>query len=366
MKDMYELLQDINIDIDDYEEIEVSELEKQRVKNHLRKSVKKKKRSWKKNSLIAVVILGLSITAVGLAFPTYASNIPIIGNIFASIDGEQYADFQKFSDEVGITKTSNGIAITINDAVFDGETVYLTFSIKSEQDLGETPIIEEFPTLNRRSGGGGYTINKISETHYIGVVQVDSERDKDVAKVRWQINNIQLSSMENTEEKINGNWKFAFSLAATENEEQVVNKSIEEDGVQVIINKLIVTPMSIIVDYEHGVSPSLAKQWDSIMGELTIKDDLGNKYRAIGGQGNSVGDNVMEWRYTFGGKIDPNATKLIVTPMIFLNNFDENNEEVSVTEERNGTKESTATTTIDENGRNQEERILEDIVIKLQ
>ena len=38
---------------------------------------------------------------------------------------------------MNLTQESNGIKITINDAVFDGETVAITYSIESDRDLGE-------------------------------------------------------------------------------------------------------------------------------------------------------------------------------------------------------------------------------------
>ncbi len=156
MKDIYELLNDINIDENEFEEMEVSELEKAKVKNTLKKSINKKRKmkSWKKNVVVASILVGLSATTFGLTFPAYAKNIPVIEDIFrffdngrteSSIDSNDvkdeekglYYNYKQFSNEINLTKESNGIKITVNDAVFDGKTVTLTYSIESEQDLGE-------------------------------------------------------------------------------------------------------------------------------------------------------------------------------------------------------------------------------------
>ena len=50
MKDIYELLNDIDIDENEFEEMEVSELEKAKVKKTLKKSLneKKKMKGWQK------------------------------------------------------------------------------------------------------------------------------------------------------------------------------------------------------------------------------------------------------------------------------------------------------------------------------
>ena len=46
MKDIYELFNDINIDENEFEEIEVSEIEKNRVKSNLKISINKNNK-WK-------------------------------------------------------------------------------------------------------------------------------------------------------------------------------------------------------------------------------------------------------------------------------------------------------------------------------
>ena len=50
MKDIYELLNDIDIDEKELEEIEASEIEKEKVKRNVKQSIrtKKKMKSWKK------------------------------------------------------------------------------------------------------------------------------------------------------------------------------------------------------------------------------------------------------------------------------------------------------------------------------
>ena len=52
-----------------------------------------------------------------------------------------YDNYKEYSTEMNMTEESNGIKVTINDAVFDGKTVAITYSIESDQDLGDDPII---------------------------------------------------------------------------------------------------------------------------------------------------------------------------------------------------------------------------------
>ena len=142
MKDIYELLNDVSIDDNEFEEMEVTEFEKAKVKSALKKSIprKKKRMDWKMNVAAAAIVLGLSATTLGLTFPAYAGNIPVIGDIFRFLDNGKtglYDNYKEYSTEMNMTQESNGIKMTINDAVFDGETVAITYSIESDRDLGE-------------------------------------------------------------------------------------------------------------------------------------------------------------------------------------------------------------------------------------
>ncbi|MDD1371164.1 DUF4179 domain-containing protein, partial [Bacillus sp. MHSD17] len=88
MKDIYELLNDIDIDEKELEEIETSEIEKEKVKRNVKQSIrtKKKMKSWKKGVAAASILVGLSVATLGIGFPTYAGGLPIVGDIFRFLD----------------------------------------------------------------------------------------------------------------------------------------------------------------------------------------------------------------------------------------------------------------------------------------
>ena len=172
MKDVYELLNDINLDENEFEEMEVSEFEKERIIKSLKKSIKKKK-VWRKGALATAIVASLSVVTIGLTFPTYASNIPVIGDIFRFLDNGRsgfYDDYKEYSNEINMTKESNGIQVTINDAIYDGNSVTLTSTIESDQDLGNEPIIFDFLDIKGSNGvTGSSKISKVDEHHYVGL-----------------------------------------------------------------------------------------------------------------------------------------------------------------------------------------------------
>ncbi len=364
-KDIYQLLNELDIEENRAEEMEVSEFDKAKVKKEVKMSLRKKRKrpSWKMKVAAAVVIGGLSVSALGIAFPAYAGNVPLIGDIFRFLDNGRtgiYDNYQEYSSTVNMAKESNGVKITINDAIYDGKTVLLTYSIESEQDLGDQPRIGGYLDIKETSGGSGSQhISKVGENQYVGLITGSrlDEKDVDSVNVKWKVGSI---SIDGTEEKVKGNWNFSLSLQASDNEVQFVDQGIEQNGVNVTIDKITVTPMSFIVYYDQLVSKEVLDKWHGIDVEITIKDDLGNHY-AGDGNGGFGQEHHMSWSKTFK-KLDPDATKLIITPSVTL---------VEYTSENHGGVEITAdgeTKTIaipTKEGKGSEEFQMDDIVIDL-
>lgn len=378
MKDIYELLNDLNIDENEFEEMEVNELEKANIKRSLKKAINKKKKrnGWKKSVAAASILAGLSVTTF-VTYPAYAGNIPVIDDIFRFFDNEKtaldnsnkeksqskepglYYDYKKFSNEINITKESNGVKITINDAVFDGKTLTLTYTIESKQDLGNADISMPRITGMKASGGTGKT-SKIDTNKYVGIITVSNIEDKklDVAHINWDIDHIRNPDNQTV---IIGDWNFDFSLDATDSKIHLTDSSTEKNGVKVSIGKISFNPMSFIVYYDQEVTEMVKNKWDGVDVELEIKDDLGNIY-----SGEDNGGMRKDSSYHVSGsktfeKLDPNATKLIITPHVTLRDYNSDNF-ASVEITKDGKKEIPLP---EKPGKGKEEIVLEDIMIKI-
>jgi len=365
MKDIYELLNDVNVDDSEFEEMVVTEIEKAKVKSALERSITKKKKRihWKMNIAAAAVVVGLSTATLGLTFPAYAGNIPIIGDIFRFLDNGKtglYDNYKEYSTEMNMTQDSNGIKMTINDAVFDGKTVAITYSIESDRDLGEDLTIFDTADIKGSDGmTGSSRISKIDDNHYVGLDRITPTglTSKNI-DVKWKIDDLHLIEME---KEIKGNWKFAFSLKATDSQVQLTNQSVEQSGLSVNIEKVAFTPMSFIVHYNQKATEQVKDKWHEAYVELEIKDDLGHFYSGEGNGGSGQDIYTMNWSKTFE-KLDPNATKLIVTPHVTFRSHDSTTSGgVEIT--KNGVKEIS---TPSKPGVERDEFIMDDIVIELE
>ncbi|MGM0879174.1 MAG: DUF4179 domain-containing protein [Bacillota bacterium] len=345
------------------QKIEIPKELNERSKIGIKKAkVEQPKRKFKNPVIAAAIILGLSTATVGFAFPSTASNIPIIGDIFKLLDNESgvYDEYKEFSTEVNMMEESNGIKVSVNDAIFDGETVTITYSIVSENDLGENPhFFDRFDIKDTEGIAGTSKIEKIAENEYVGLMTGTyfSKEDLQSAKVKWEIKSFTVLNGEQ-EKEIKGDWNFSFNLDATESQIKLIGQSVKQEGIRLNIEKMATTPMSFILHYEQEVSEDVQDKWHHVYVDLEVKDDLGNVYsgEVNGGSGK---DSYMNWSKTFE-KLNQNATKLIVTPHVMLRNT-ENFTSVEQTED--GTYKETKLPEKYEIG--QEEFVLEDIIIDL-
>ncbi|WCN38759.1 DUF4179 domain-containing protein [Aneurinibacillus uraniidurans] len=325
MKDIYELLNNIDLNDQDFEEMEVSELEKAKVKKALRSSIHKKQTIWKKKAAIASIAMTLSATLACFAYPTYAERIPLIGNIFKFLDEGRsglYDNYQENAHEMNMTKERNGIGITIKDAVFDGKTVFVTYSIESDRDLGEHPNLLNHSEIKGANGmTGSSKVSRVDKNSYVGIdtyTNQNSEEDKEI-HLNWNVEGI-IPDTQTKADEIKGPWNFNLSVKASQKKIQLVNDSAEQAGIRVNIEKVAVTPMSFTVYYDQKVQQEMQRDWDDVYVDLTVTDDLGNVYAGQGNGGGGKSKYDLAWTKTFQ-KLDEKATKLIVTPHIELRNY---------------------------------------------
>ncbi|WP_078382221.1 DUF4179 domain-containing protein [Sutcliffiella halmapala] len=361
MKDIYELLNDTDIDETEFIEMEVTEKEKAKVKKALRKSINKKRKkwNWKRNALVASIVVGISTTTLGLTFPAYASSIPLIGDIFRFIDDARdgyFSNYKEFSTEMNVSEVSNGVNVTINDVVFDGHTVVLTYSMVSEHDLGEEPYLSLPLSVRGVLGAsGGSQIKRVDENHYVGLItRTLNGHEGDIAKIKWNIDTI---INLDTGEEIKGKWDFALAVKSLGNQGQLIYESSERNGVKVNIEKISVSPISLIVHFNQEVSEVVSNQWDDVSVELEIRDDLGNRYSGEVNGGSGKRDSYdISWSATYE-KLDPNATKLIVKPHVIFRNVQSGGVEITKNGEEKPIPEKV--------GVGSDRLVLDDIIIEL-
>ena len=341
------------------------------IENAIEEGYKRRNRSemknkWKKRGVAVAATVIIGTTAFGVAFPTYAKDIPIIGNIFEYLSENKngsYTGYKDYSKTLDMVQESNDIKFTLNDAIYDGTTVMVTYTMESKEDLGEQITVRDDLSIKGYKGGmaGSSGVYKVRDNTYIGFTRMSIDQVKDQLDVELIVDSVK--DFEDLD--IKGDWKFKFNLKKTDTDIMIANKSVEKEGINLNIEKITFTPMSTIIHYSQQASDEALGEYHSIYTELVeVKDDLGNVY--VGeGNGGSGTKALMNWTSTYE-KIDKNATKLIITPKVEFSVLGEDGHRMigpSILKSDNPEKE--VLDYLKEKGIMPKEMILDDIIIDL-
>ena len=309
----------IELDIDQMELEQVSESEKKRVKHHVLNK-KKKGTAWKK-FVVAAAILISAVASTTFAFPSVASQLPFMDNVISYFKDEdkQYINFESFSSEIGLVQADNGITIMIDNAVYDGTNITVSYAIETEHDFGDTIHVRApnwFEVAGSKGSGGTGGISKISDSRYVGfssfTPHFKSEEYPEIVNITWEPKGF-YNPVTNTE--VEGDWSFDFSLDRLEGNLQLVNETITNTEVSFTLSSIEFTDVSTIISYHQSVQDSLLKDWESVSPVFYITDNLGNKYMdGIGGLGTTDDDYKTFKGTTSFGAIHKDATQLIIQP----------------------------------------------------
>ena len=79
----------------------------------INKCVKHKRFKLKQAAGICAACLMITVI-LGITASTYASNIPVLKNIFKTFKLNRYENYDMYASDIDVTKESNGIKMTIN------------------------------------------------------------------------------------------------------------------------------------------------------------------------------------------------------------------------------------------------------------
>lgn len=309
MNEFHKLL---NTDIEDMPEAPVTALEKKRMKQRL--SGQSKKPAWLlKTAVAAALLIGMAGTTI-IAFPSIASQIPVLQNIVSYFDEEDLV-FEHFSDvaqPLDMTQTSNGSTITLEEAVYDGTSVTVSFALKTATDLGTTPNSVGMVEADGANGyGAGISMIKVDDTTYAGVITMAPDFGNNSPKtlsLTWEP--VAFEDMSNMEAKITGDWSFSFKLRALQGDRFGIDKTITFDGGKFLMDDLSLNKLSTVLRFETELIDE-----NHYVTDWQLTDNLGNVYPMVFGTGGASTFRKPFQQITFEA-IDPEATSVIIQPMI--------------------------------------------------
>ncbi|MBT2693021.1 DUF4179 domain-containing protein [Bacillus sp. ISL-55] len=311
----------MEMDIDQLELLEVTDIEKARVKHNVLKK-RRKAPIWRNIAVAAVIIVGAS-TATSFAFPSFASQIPFMDNVISFLNGAErdYKDFETFSSDIGLAQTSNGITVMIDNAVYDGTNVTVSFAIESDYNFDghlDVRAPNWFYVREATGGsGGGFKFTKISDNRYVGITTFTpafkDDQPPERIEVTWEPGSFYSQS---NDLEVKGDWSFAFSLNRVKGDIQIVNQTVQKEDVSFTLHSVEFTDISTVIRYEQEVPDVLLEEWVSVTPVFQVTDNLGNVYMdGTSGPGETTDDYKTFKGTSNFGTIKEGASKLFIQPI---------------------------------------------------
>lgn len=307
---IYEMLNEANIDLDEYKKQDFTEFEKNKIKNKFKRSVNKKN-FYKKSIAVASVTL-LSVGILGSNLGTYAfETLGVIAYDISESLGIQ-KDIAEYKTVVNQSVTDNGLKVKLNEVVLNNDELIVSTTITSDKKLGESGSISLFGDVyingRRVNSGASGSGKQIDEYTFEDVMEYDLDKEQLNGDINVKIK-YDGALIEGKEEK--GSWVFEFKtngeeLAKGTKEIKLDNTFTLEDGQNVKLEKYTSN------DIGQKIYFSLNSKGTNYDMELRGHDDLGNE--VVFYMSHADGNEGMFKVESITGLVNENAKELKLTP----------------------------------------------------
>jgi hypothetical protein len=323
-KNIYEALNNINFNIDDYEKQEISDLEKKKIKRSFMKS-RKKQYNFKK---IGVIAAALALT-IGILSQTdftqsvYAATQSKISEISYSISQALGIErnIEPYLNVVNQVVEDKGIEVKLTEVIIDEGQLYFATIVDTGKPMDMIDFDYDIFINGKKivNAGGGAASNSINDsgtiisTHYNRKIKdTKLTGNLDIRIVLKSLNYYENSIPK----KMKGKWEFEFTANGAELTAETykipLNYSFNIGKEKYILEEFRYNPVSQNISGRIEVDEKGFSRYDL---NLKGKDNLGNIVEFDSGS-ISVSDGVVLKRSRYYGDLDSKATSITLAPYI--------------------------------------------------
>lgn len=242
-KNIYEMLNEVDIDLDELKNEEFTDLYRSKVKNNFRKTLNKNKSNTKskyKKYIVAASILLLSTCLLNDKFVAYAKEA--VQEITYSISKSFgiSGDLEDYTNVINKSVYKNGLEVCLTEVILNNDEIAFSYRVKSDkklEEIGYPSLMISRLTINNKevgvAGGSGseqiddYTQEDVMSFTLFGIEEDELKGEVDI-KIKFDKATI------GDDKVIKGPWIFNFkadgSQLALDTEEVSINKTIELEG----------------------------------------------------------------------------------------------------------------------------------------
>ncbi|MBH0156754.1 DUF4179 domain-containing protein [Fictibacillus sp. 5RED26] len=255
---IYQKLNELDMDLEQYAEQDLSHFEKKQWEKRVRKKVKKQSPS-KGRKYVSVAAAMLMLLATGISLSTgivSIANMPFVGETIEKyLNQNENLDFSSYKTAIGQTAENEKGKLTLNEVMIDGGRLLISSTYEPADGIDFHHKMHPMPKVkmngkNLTSSTGGQSI-ELNNSMFTVFNEVQLKEIPIGEKVQFHIEYDRLD----LELKMNQPWVFDIEVPteklAADSKTITLDQNIQLDnGRSIKLEKMIVTPISTVLYYD--------------------------------------------------------------------------------------------------------------------
>lgn len=283
-KNIYELLNDMDINLDDYDKEELDDLERRNLKNNFRKGRKKKINLRKIGTIAAIAVLTIGLLGqTNFGKNVYAAVQSKVSEISYSI-GEGLGikrNIEPYANVVNQVVEDKGVEVKLTDVIIDKDELIFSTIVNTNKPVSGLDLDYDIIINGRKLSVDGASCKHdgiegsetlFLSTYFVDINGIDLEQNLDVKIVFHNLN----YRMGEEDKRIKGNWEFEFNASGSELMADThvlpIDYSFSIDNQKYILEEFIYNPVNQKI-FGKIEGKSKAPYWIDLKGY----DNLGNE-----------------------------------------------------------------------------------------
>lgn len=281
MKDVYQMLNEVDIDLTEYDIAELTSFEKKRMKKRMKKK-RHKPATQRRSKLAAILAAALMIVSLGIGMqPTVLAKMPILGPLLEQYLGmDDSQTLENYKTILGRSVENEQGRITLNEIIIDEGRLLINSTFEAHSDKTSLEQVNPFPIVSINGmeipASGGGDVQQLGDSTYtlfssLDIQEVDISKSLDIELVYKELGRVDASD---------GEWIFEFTasgeaLLAVSKTIPINQQFSLRNGQRIEVEELILSPASSTLKYHIYSNNDLDYEFDVL---LLVEDELGKVY----------------------------------------------------------------------------------------
>lgn len=240
-----------------------------------RASNKIKSKEFKKRKIaagITAACLSLLVT-FRTVNPALAAKLPIVGSVFEKIEKTIHfpGNYSEYATSINEAVSDNGINVTLTDILCDGEGLYVTYKVESEEPFkytswGDKPLVMNQLSTKEAYNKVSFTNKELDNTGFSGLEGRFIDDNTFIGMERYYLNSLETDipdmfefqvkltsigtyglSEDDKDQVIDGTWAFKVPVKV----DKSISKNIEvnykaDNGFS--LDSILITPFNVVIN----------------------------------------------------------------------------------------------------------------------